>query len=285
MADAKKNLIARGLGFLQNPFREVEANPARAEQVQEMALADPRYVIFFTPRSGSSRLTDLLTHTGALGKPDEVFNPAFMPAIAQFYGATSMRTYTPLLLRGHQLGGVFGCEVTFLHIMRAFGTGARFLKALQPKACLWLVREDIVAQAVSVLRMLQTRQAHAIGRESASGDTDDAAFRYDAMTIRLAIWRIRWMEQRTERLFSRNGLQPLRLSYERTIAMDETALIRQVALHVGVELGVDVTAQNRHQKLGGQKSDDFAQRFREDNPRFVARLDRARAQMIAALQN
>ena len=50
-------------------------------------------VIYFTPRSGSSRVSEILFNTKAMGHANELFNPNFMANIAQSVQAKSLRVY------------------------------------------------------------------------------------------------------------------------------------------------------------------------------------------------
>ncbi|CAN0588975.1 unnamed protein product, partial [Ectocarpus sp. 12 AP-2014] len=92
-------LRARFTSGPMDPFKNVTFNEKKFAHAMSWAEPMTRYVVFFTPRSGSSRLTDLATRTGALGKPGECFNPAFVPAIAQSYSARNLDEYTDLVMR------------------------------------------------------------------------------------------------------------------------------------------------------------------------------------------
>ncbi len=59
--------------ILLNPFKSVEPNPVRLADAAKKPYPDIRYAIHFTPRSGSSRLTDICKNSSQLGKPGEVF--------------------------------------------------------------------------------------------------------------------------------------------------------------------------------------------------------------------
>src|SRR5262245_3349013 len=50
----------------------------RIANLQELTNKRDLYVIFLTPRSGSTWLTDLLRLTGTLGCPQEWLNPGFL---------------------------------------------------------------------------------------------------------------------------------------------------------------------------------------------------------------
>jgi LPS sulfotransferase NodH len=271
-----KRALRDALGLRKDLFKDVPFNDKHHDRLMARTPAHTRYVIFFTPRSGSSRVTELLRGTGVLGNPGEVFNPKFIPRIAKVYSAGSLPDYVGLLLRAHQTGGVFGCEITYRHIERSFRSGKRFLQALRPTACLWLLREDIVAQAVSLSRMRQTGIAHSVQSDRESMIRAETHFSYNPGQILKALQRLHWMESRTEALIQREGLSPLRLSYEKCVGMNEIDFVEQVAAHVGVALPGDIEIRTEHRKVSGSKSDEFAERFRHDHPRLVEKLERRR---------
>ena len=274
----------RGLKFLASePFKGLPFDQKKHDAIMSREPADTRYVIFFTPRSGSSRLTDLLTRTGRMGRPDEVFNPDFTSGIATAYSARNMRELVALILRGHTTGRVFGCEVTYVHLFFAFWSGRRFLKAIDPTSTAWLIREDIVAQAVSISRMIQTDVSHSVEGDGEDHRATDDRFYYHPKQIKSAIARIRWMESQTEKMIARHRLQPLRLSYEQCVGMPENDLVRKIADHVGVALPPS-EVHGTHRRVSGNKSQDIAERFRQEHPTLVTKLDKQRASMLAALQ-
>ena len=272
----------------RNPFRDVVFDEKKFTNAMGWSPAQTRYVVFFTPRSGSSRLTDLATRTKALGDPGECFNPAFIPKIGQAYSARNMSEYVDLLLRHRQTkNGVFGCEVTHMHVMTGFWGGQKFLDALRPTSTLWLIREDIIAQAVSVSRMTQTNVSHSVSADDGAIAKAEEVFSYRPDAIRNILRRLRWMEEGTENLIRDAGLNPMRLSYEHSVKMRPRRLMALIGGHVGVkarQMALDAL-ESDHKKVSGDKSGDFAERFRKDHPEIVAQLDRERAPMLEAHAN
>ena len=266
------------------PFKDVVFDERKFTRAMSWEPATTRYVVFFTPRSGSSRLTDLAVRTKALGDPGECFNPAFLPSIGQAYSARSMEEYVPLLLRHRQTRGVFGCEVTHMHVVANYGNGQAFLDALKPTQTVWLLREDIVAQAVSVSRMMQTKVSHSVTADEGAIAKAESVFTYEPKVIRNVIKRMRWMEEGTEALIREAGLNPMRLSYEKAVAMKPRRLMVLLGTHVGVRpRQMDLEAiESDHKKVSGDKSNAFAERFRAENPDLMARIDEERAPMLAA---
>lgn len=124
--------------------------------IMERPLPERHCAIFFTPRSGSSYLTDLMAGTGVMGDAGEVFNPQMLRSIARAMGATSFEMYLAKVLRARNTHGMFSAELTWPHLLSIFHTEARFLRIFKPSCYLWLTRDDVVAQAVSNMAMVQT---------------------------------------------------------------------------------------------------------------------------------
>lgn len=278
-----RKFLTRFRPKLIDPFKEVTFNPRKFDRAMAWAPANIRYVIFFTPRSGSSYLTDIAVRTGVLGNPGECFNRSFIPGIAQSYSARTMREYIDLLVRHRNTGGVFGCEVTYLQMLAVFGSSRRFFEMLEPGPVLSLIRQDIVGQAISASKLVQTRAGHTAGRsDDALAEAEDR-FRYDAGAIRRYLERMAWMEQQSEKLFRARGLSPLRLSYEGITSEAPQALLNRIAAHVGAGPVPVQEVASEHRKLPGGKGVEFAERFRKEHPRLLARIDRARQPLLDAL--
>ena len=131
--------------------------------------------------------------------------------------------------------------------------------------------------------MIQTEVSHSVEGDGEDHRATDDRFYYHPKQIRSAIARIRWMESQTEKMIARHRLQPLRLSYEQCVGISQTELIPQIADHVGVALPSS-EVHGAHRRVSGNKSQDIAERFRQEHPTLIAKLDKQRASMLAALQ-
>lgn len=266
-------------GLIRGPFAGLPFDDGRFQREMDLPAAPQRYAIFFTPRSGSSWLTDIAIQSRRLARPDECFNPALVPGIALTYNADRIVRYCEMLLRRRNHHGLFGCELTYFHLIALFHGESAFFQRIAPQTLFWLIREDIVAQAVSASRMMQTQVAHRVaGRADGGARTP---FRYDARQIRLALWRMRQNERFTEAMFRRRSLIPHRMSYETMFAAGPQAVLRWMMARLD-RPGRPAPLAPAHEKLGDALNEDFAARFRQDNPGLIAKLDRDRAAMIAA---
>ncbi len=265
-------------------FEEVQANQTTRHQIGQMPYPDRRYVIFFTPRSGSSRLGNLIGQTGYLYDPGEPFNPDFVPRIAKGLHAEDLPSYVDGLLRKRNSNATFGGEITFRQLHNVFGHMGSMLDLLRPTSCFWLIREDLVAQAVSLSRRQQTRISHSPQADTNAQMRGEEVFSYDAKTIKLAVEALCWQENRMEELFVKHGLAPLRISYETTIQCDPDDLLGAVASHIGLHDGVLKQTQPSHEKLKGAKSAEFIQRFKHENAIYVDFIQKRRETRLKALR-
>lgn len=270
--------------FARNPFTGLRVDPDhRAIQIRHHPEPAIRYCILLTPRSGSTRLADILTRTERLGVPREYFNPAQIPTAAQSMNAASLDDYTAMLPRMRAQNGVFGLRITYPQILASFRQPHRFHTAFPGLRYFWLIREDIVAQAISGSRMVQTNLRHL---EEPSGDEAiraDDRFVYKPRDIRWRIRRLAWSETRVERFFVHHGITPERLSYEALLRLSPDAVAARFATPLGIELPDRLDAASPHSRVSTGKSAEFAHRFRTEHAGWLEKIDHQRAKMRAAL--
>lgn len=276
-------LIAGSRRYFANGANDPEALAKRA-RIMARPAPNNTFVVFFTPRSGSTRVTSLMREAGVSNAPHELFNPATLRATARNHAARNLPELVRLLAHKQARQGSFGFEITFLQLAAVFRTPSRFMALVAPDHTAWLIREDIVAQAVSASRLVQTRISHGLKEDEATHAAAEAAFVYDPGAIRARIRRIAWMERRTEAMITRAGLTPLRLSYEAVNALGPDRTAGLLAHRLGLAPPAGALA-DRHQKLPGAKSAEYAERFRGENPAFMRRLDRVRAPLLHKLRS
>lgn len=267
-------------------FSNVTFKPARFCTDIQKNPAQLDYVIFFTPRSGSSWLTDILWKTGVLGRPGEWFNPNFVPKTAQSINADNLDNYIELLKRKQSPGAVFGFEITYYQMRATFGGEKPFLSYFPPQTpSFFLIRENIVLQAVSLAKSVASRVSHSVNASSEEISKADSEFEYDTNVIRRWLRHIFDQETRFEAMFERRGIRPLRLSYERMMAASPAATINLFRQHLGVtELGEPVE-QGRHTKIGTDKNLEFATRFAEEEADLLRKIATCRAKTLARLSD
>lgn len=267
----------------QVEFDQSTVNRERFERLMQRPAPTQKYVIYFTPRSGSSRITDICSKTKTLSSPGEMFHQTNVPIIARNLGARNLDEYVDVVTRKCTTRGVFGCEMTFGMIKTTFGTPRNFLEHLGGGPSFWLIREDIVAQAVSLSSMVQSRVGHAV-----EGNEDDVAqarklFTYDRDDIERWIRHVLNFEKRTEQMFSTFELDPLRLSYETMVALKPRGVANVIARHIGANPIKNNNLASTHKKIGTSKNVEFAQRFRETEAAYLAEVADRRAPYLEKL--
>ena len=269
-----------------NPFKKVDFDPELYERVMRKPPAHTRYVIYFTPRSGSSWLTDILARTRRLSLANEAFNPNFIPNIAQVCNASTLEQYINVLLRRHAQKGIYGFEITMHQFEAVFRDPQVFMEHFGRGPCFWLIREDIVAQAVSLYKMVTTKVTHAPQIDAERRAAAEATFRYDASAIKRWLNHILTAERKNEVLFREFGLSPLRMSYEQLTALGAQRTVDLVTRHLGLKKNLPrVNLESGHVKVGTSMNRDFAERFRREERDFLAKVAAERAPWLDRLDD
>jgi LPS sulfotransferase NodH len=248
------------------------------------APARLRYVIWFTPRSGSSWLTDIATASGRLSQPGECFNPDFMPEMTRNARAATMDQYIQILSRRRNTYGVFGVQITWHQMQRSFDGADRFMRYFDGSPAIWLIREDIVMQAVSLAKKEQTRIGHSVQSSAEARAAADAQVSYDADLIAFFLRSLHRAEQGTEEIFADYGLTPLRLSYERNMAMGGSHVLNAMAHHLKVKpIPHGAGDQSDHVQIRTELNAAFADRFRAEHAAMLDEIAGERAARLEAV--
>lgn len=272
------------------PLRDEIFEPdAKATDQLKRILAKPlakqQYTIFFTPRSGSTWLNGIIEQSGSLGRAKEVFNPKFCRIHAQKLGIPNLETYIEYVRRRDNRGGVFSFEVTAHQVRRTFSNETAFFECFTVDPAFWLIRQDIVAQAVSLAKMNATLVGQSVAFSPEQRFEAEAKFTYDPQALKHCLMRILKAERQTEEWIVQWGLSPLRMSYEQIIKLTPHQILNVIARHAGLpdEPAVDITP--RHEKLGTSRNTEFAQRFREEHADWLAPIEAERAEWVDKLDD
>lgn len=255
----------------------------RARFAQDMATAPPRhpYVMLFTPRSGSSWVADLLTRTRRMGRVIEAFNPNFLPKLTRAMNAATLDEYCAVLPRRMQCDGVFGFQITAYQMRTVFGRDRTFLEHYHAQPFVWLLREDIVGQAISLYKMERAQITHAPALRARPAGAAEAGLDYNRARIHHWLKHVRRMEIETEALIARAGLAPLRMSYERNIALKSNHIANVIGRHVGRGTMKMKPLSSPHARIATPLSRAFTERFETEERSYLAELAEARAPLLA----
>ena len=226
------------------------------------------YLVCATPRSGSTLLCEALKGTGVAGRPEEYFEAvpatgrpprpadyldglddaeahalvgdAAAPEPPPYSSLAGISSYAEHLDRVREWGttpnGVFAAKLMWDHLGRVTGDRPPLdaLDALfDGPLYVWVRRDDVVRQAVSLWRAMQTQSWR---DDSTDGSAGGAVPRYSFAALRHLTERLTDHDARWRELLA--GAPVLEITYEELTA-DLPRAIRRTLDHVGVPLPSD----------------------------------------------
>jgi LPS sulfotransferase NodH/ribosome modulation factor len=225
----------------------------------------------FSPRSGSSWLTSVLSATRKFGMPEEYINPDFLPDVVRATHARTPQQLLNMLMRLRKSpNNVFGIEAREVDIT-LFGFDA-FRDTLGPETLYFhLWRDNLVAQGVSLFRAIATGRFHS---DSAAA----AAPAYDGPAILEWVRHVAATENANVRMLRALGVPARRLVYEEMIKDRET-LLEQFAHALAVRFvpgEFAARAKGELSKVGDDWNEMAEQRLRAEYPDDVGALEAER---------
>jgi LPS sulfotransferase NodH len=185
------------------------------------------YAICTQPRSGSNLLCQYLSSTDRLGRPLEYFNGPGRRALGlpDFPDAPESQIEAVLRL-GTTPNGVYAVKL-FASQFAAFSRRLRWMDLLPNLHFVYLTRDDLLGQAISWARALQTEQYRSTqpAKRPAVYDADLIRSQLAAIVRECAQWEV---------FFARTGIEPLRIVYERFLE-DRSGHVDRVANLVGIK--------------------------------------------------
>jgi trehalose 2-sulfotransferase len=240
-------------------------------EIANKTPADRCYVVLFTPRSGSSWLTSILSAAKVLGQPEEYVNESFVRNTAKATNSRDPKGMLAILKRRRKTpNGVFGIEATSTQI-KLFGE-AEFFESFGAKVVMFhLWRDNIVAQGISLYRAVTTKRFH-----SHSPYTEPPP--YDAVEICKWIGHLFRIENENRSMLDRNGYFPRVIRYEDiTRSRNTTIAIFADALRVDVPSNSsEGETVAEFKKIGDQWNRTAEQAFRNDEKGFVQDVEAQR---------
>lgn len=230
----------------------------------EQTISSKNYVICFTERSGSTMLCSILKATGVLGMPEEYLNPrGSIQLFLDKYPASNILQYFDALRR-HQIStnGVFGIKTCFIDFEPLINH-QMISKLLNPVKFIYLMRKDIVLQAISAY----VARCSGIWHLTEDGIITDGQeiksdCEYDEAAILSHVDRLIYERMQWERFFALYSIDPLRVAYEEVLEEPEK-LVRHIAKFLGedisIRVGLDMSATR---KIGGGRNQEWAEQIR-----------------------
>ncbi len=240
-----------------------------AADAQAMRTLPPKarseYLIAFTPRSGSSWLTTLLTHTGLAGRPEEWLNPGHLPGILKTHPCKDLTSYVRRIRRLmlSRKRRTFGIECSWFQ-------WRLYLEANQQKVLpfafdqhIYWTRRDLLGQALSLYKATETGHFHSVaGKPTVS----PVSLVLDDGQLWNWFLHIYQQEYGWTQYFKRRNITPLALCYEdlwSDTSLTLTRLLSAIAPELPAETLMEAarSAKSNHQKMEDTDTFDFKLAF------------------------
>jgi LPS sulfotransferase NodH len=167
-------------------------------------------------------LCRLLEATGVLGVPREVFS---RPEARRRLGRDPHGGLEAMLAEASTANDIYAFKLFAYHV--DIMASAKWIGRLPGLKFVHLTRGDLLGQAISEVRSLQTRAFNS--QNEAQGEP-----RYDARAIARSIARLALNEARWRAYFARNAIEPLARSYE-ALNSDPVRVVETIAEMMGVD--------------------------------------------------
>jgi len=243
------------------------------------------FIICATSRSGSTLLCKLLTATGVAGKPESYFHLPSVSGWAIDYDVPSREADTKqqvmraILAQVRQQGSngtnVFGLRLmrkSFDYLMEQLdglfpclpSDAARFERAFGRTLYIHLSRDDKIAQAVSVVKAMQTGLWHIApdGTELERAAPSRQPV-YDADHIEREIAELTAYDADWEHWFKKERLQPLRVTYQE-LADNPSAILARILHSLGLDSDAADNVRPGVGKLADATSRDWVKRYQAE---------------------
>jgi LPS sulfotransferase NodH len=221
------------------------------------------YIICSTGRSGSSLLTSLLILTGNLGVPHEYIHPQHAKVLFERYELnpnTPLETYMASVRKKRTTpNGIFGVKLHLVHLINLVQI-SMFEKLFPTPLCVFISREDVVAQAVSYAIAEQTNKWTSRGTEINEP-------KYNAEVISRHVQRINMENNSWEKFFLSSSIEPLRVTYEEILS-DPNEIIKSISTSLGIHNIKKVSVEDAHfSKQSNELNQEWIDTFRQ--PRTI----------------
>lgn len=270
---------AEGTNGCLKAFGAHDFGPQELEEYTRLIDSTKPYILFFTPRSGSSYLAELLSKTDRLGQPEEFLNQDLAPLSLKHIAETGCEIkhvidYLTWLIRNRSSdNGVFGLKVSYgCHrpFIRA-GLDNPLFGRFTPIA---LFRKNILKQAVSLYVAVSTGLFHTNISHSQEVLDKVRALPYDQERLRFWVQHVAVQEAAIGNYIEKEGLNCVQLTYEQ-VCHEPEMVIRNIAKRLNVQLGeMSCDSPTVFQKVRTKTNDTLIEQFMSDasNLSFVETL-------------
>jgi LPS sulfotransferase NodH len=222
---------------MKHGVQEIEENGMNFEGILANIEAPPptlkKFILLCTEeRTGSQLLCQHMATTGVLGRPYEYFHTDGMRSLYKFYPRDIPGQYRAARHLSTTDNGVFALKMHGETLERVAPHVRLF--EVPEVYFVYLTRNDVLGQAISLVRARQTNVWHKrAGEKLQSWLHLPKADKYDGELILSVLKDMCFRRVRWETYFARNGIDPLRVSYE-AVASTPQRVIDEIATFAGI---------------------------------------------------
>ncbi len=225
------------------------------------------YFLCAIPRSGSTMLCDMLSRTQIAGQPASYFRRQDISKWAEKFGlnASSGVVDEEYLEAVHEAGssanGIFGARIMWDSMAEV----ADYLLDHFPSpngevAYVYLSRKDVISQAISLAKALQTGLWHvrADGSIQRSGPEQKATF--DAALIDSCLLEIQEDASAWQKWFHKENIEPLEIVYEELVE-DPKNIVGKVLTCLGQDPNLAASVEPGTSKMATNDNEEWRLRY------------------------
>lgn len=231
------------------------------------------YLICSIERTGSSLLADGLARTGVAGYPREYFHPGFLRGLAMQRELSRYANYfAGIIQAGTTANGVWGGKMHWSHMeglmavlrytpeYRGISAPTIMASIFPNLRYIWLIRQDRLRQAISLLKAQQTNTWREIAGQT-TARVPAAIPTFDAVALDGLMQEIMAHEIAWQHYFAACGAQPYTVTYE-DLHRTHAETIRQILRFLDIDVPTSLMiAAPRLKMQADVLSEEWVQRY------------------------
>ncbi len=259
----------------------------------EVVQSTKLYVMFITPRSGSTWVAEMAEAGGRLSMPHEWFNDTWIyteqevlgcrpPKLA---GTSDINEYIRRTVAGHRSPeGIAGVQLSSFQSQMLFELLEDRECAKEAVTFFYLRRRNFVAQAISLHRSVASGRFHSFETDAEARTRFDA-LGYDAERIEFWMRHLLASEQSFEAQFRSCGVRVLRFFYEDVLADPGRAVDWMYAMITGKAPYGHTPVPGAIKLISDEKNREWEARFRADQQALIPMIEDQRPALIGDLRS
>jgi len=263
---------------IKNIFESSLINQDLLRKIEGFLDPKIKYMIAITPRSGSSYLSDVIESTKMLGNPGEFFPVEFIKNIIKNAPAKNPDDYLTNVLKLTQTSNSVAGVKTSWYQFQNFFNEVDDKSVFNKFKYIYLVRQDVTAQAISLYKATQSSLFHTNIDHSEEIKAKNESLDYDYRKIKKWFDHIKSQEEGWQNFFVVNNIHPLYITYEE-IDDNVALVVNKIATYLSISSpflhGKEVPT-SVFRKIGNSNNLDWAKKYFLDDNRlsnFKDKLD------------